>query len=861
MNIISKQCVEQLQLEPAPLPHTISLQMANHQVQRVTHVVRDFLIDMPALDPDKIDRSLFFLLDFIVMDASFDLLLGVPFTDFHQFIPHYCTNTYIYTSRDGHRLTIPLHNSRPSAQCTHRFCPFYTPLPLPSPLPNYPPFIPPPPRFHTAPSPPPIHLASIKLDINPALPLNHCFTFTFDDPTIDPLILFLSSELSSESFISRHTFRRLAKNPSNQTYICLVRPTQPISSDSPSLESTALRNAVLQKFPSAFPQELPSDPPPPDRIHHAIDLVPNHAIPPRRLYRQTPDELQETKRQIEEYLAAGHVRPSTSPFGAPVLLVKKKDGSMRMCIDYRGLNKITEKNNFPLPRIDDLHDRLARARYFTKLDLFAGYHQIPIRLGDEYKTAFTSRYGTYEFVVMPFGLTNAPATFQTAMNALFYDWLDDFVIVYLDDILIYSETLEEHHAHVSHVLTRLTENKWYCKLKKCDFAARQVEYLGHIISDGTIAIDQSKLKALLEWPVPFKSLRETQSYLGFTGYFRKFIEKYSHIARPLHALARKDTKFVWTDEHTQAVKQLNEALTNPKCLALFDSQRNTCLTTDACDYAMGAVLAQQYDSGERPIAFLSKSLDACQRNYSMWEKELFAVVWAVRELRPYLRSHHFTLRSDNKPSVQILNTTNVKLSTMATSRVLRWLADLQAYSFTPQHTPGKSNVVADALSRFPVNTNIMPPDVETALLCQQTLLSYPSPDLTPDFHHAYNSSPYLQQLFQSLRENIFHPRFTLHNDIIVSRDSPPRVFVPDDLSLRKRLFNETHDTPLAGHPGFHRMNNYMRKHFFGPRLRVDILGLCPFMSSMSNCKTPSHTPVWCSHAAPTPGSTVARYFS
>ena len=189
------------------------------------------------------------------------------------------------------------------------------------------------------------------------------------------------------------------------------------------------------------------------------------------MYRQTPDELQETKRQIEEYLAAGHVRPSTSPFGAPVLLVKKKDGSMRMCIDYRGLNKITEKNNFPLPRIDDLHDRLTNAKYFTKLDLFAGYHQIPIKLGDEHKTAFTSRYGTYEFIVMPFGLTNAPATFQTAMNALFYDWLDDFIIVYLDDILIYSDSLEQHHDHVHRVLQRLCDNKWYCKLKKCDFAS------------------------------------------------------------------------------------------------------------------------------------------------------------------------------------------------------------------------------------------------------------------------------------------------------------------------------------------------------------------------------------------------------
>ena len=187
---------------------------------------------------------------------------------------------------------------------------------------------------------------------------------------------------------------------------------------------------------------------------------------------------------------------------------------MRMCIDYRGLNDITVKNNFPLPRIDDLHDRLGKARYFTKLDLYSGYHQIPIRPGDEHKTAFTSRYGTYEFLVMPFGLTNAPATFQTAMNALFTSWLDVFVIVYLDDILIYSATQEEHLKHVHQVMERLTNYKWYCKMKKCEFATTSVEYLGHIVSNGQIAIDPDKMKAVTDWKIPFKNVTEVQSFPG-----------------------------------------------------------------------------------------------------------------------------------------------------------------------------------------------------------------------------------------------------------------------------------------------------------------------------------------------------------
>ena len=283
------------------------------------------------------------------------------------------------------------------------------------------------------------------------------------------------------------------------------------------------------------------------------------------------------------------------------------------------------------------------------------------------------------------------------------------------------------------------------------------------------------------------------------------------------------SKFVWTDKHTAAVHALNKAIADPKCLAIFDPARDTSLTTNACQYAMGAVLAQTHDHGERPVAFLSKSLVAAQLNYSMWEKELYAVVWAIQEFRPYLRNHHFTLRSDNKPSVQIIDSTNNKFSTIATARILRWLTVLQTYSFTTQHLPGKSNVVADALSRFPVDANVAPPDVETAQLCQTNVVSYPTPDFTPEFVRAYKNSPVLDELYAKLKDNVFHPRFALLDDLIVTRESPPRVYVPDDLPLRTRLFKETHDTPLAGHPGFHRMYSYIQKHFFGPRLRIDVL--------------------------------------
>ena len=401
-------------------------------------------------------------------------------------------------------------------------------------------------------------------------------------------------------------------------YCCLIKTTSNQPNDIPTTDgkyAELLKQQSLNKFPTLFPESLPPELPPSDRVTHGIELVPNAKIPPRKLYRQSIPELTETKKQLTEYINAGHIRPSTSPFGAPILLVKKKDGTMRMCIDYRGLNDITVKNTFPIPRIDDLHDQLGKAHYFTKLDLYSGYHQIQITTGDEHKTAFTSRYGTYEFTVMPFGLTNAPSTFQTAMHALFHDWLDEFVIVYLDDILVYSPTQEEHTRQVLRVLQRLNDNQWYCKLKKCEFAQTSIEYLGHIISKGTIAIDPEKMKAVQEWPVPFKNLTEVQSFLGLVGYYRKFIPHFSHIAKPLHEFSHKDKAFIWESKHTEAVDKLKNAVLSPDCLAIFDPDRETILTTDACEYALGATLNQVYDQGERPIAFISKILIAAEKNY------------------------------------------------------------------------------------------------------------------------------------------------------------------------------------------------------------------------------------------------------
>ncbi len=295
---------------------------------------------------------------------------------------------------------------------------------------------------------------------------------------------------------------------------------------------------VLEEFPDVMPEELPEDLPSRRRIDHVIEVMPGVAPPAKAPYRMSHEELKELKVQLEELLMKGYIKPSKSPYGAPVLFVHKKDGTLRMCVDYIALNKATVKNRYPLPRIDDLFDRLSGAKVFSRIDLCSGYYQIRIAEGDEEKTACRIRYGSYEFLVMPFGLTNAPATFCTLMNDIFREWLDDFVVVYIDNILIYSNSMEEHAEHLRKVFQRLRENKLYAKLEKCEFGVTEVDFLGHRITQEGLMMDDHNVKAILDWEPP-KSVPALKSFLGLASYYRKFIKNYAKIATPLTNLLKK----------------------------------------------------------------------------------------------------------------------------------------------------------------------------------------------------------------------------------------------------------------------------------------------------------------------------------
>jgi hypothetical protein len=348
---------------------------------------------------------------------------------------------------------------------------------------------------------------------------------------------------------------------------------------------------VVCEYPDVFPDDLPSMPPDRD-VEFVIELQPGTAPISKRPYRMPPKELAELKNQLQELLDKGYMRPSSSPWGSPALFVKKKDGSLRMCVDYRPLNVMTIKNKYSLPHIDVLFDQLAGAKVFSKIDLRSGYHQIKIRASDVPKTAFSTRYGLYEFLVMSFGLTNAPAYFMYLMNPVFMNELDKFVVVFTNDILIYSTSEAEHAKHLRFVLQRLRDHKLYAKFSKCEFWLDSVKFLGHTISKDGISVDPSKVQEVMDWKPP-KSVHQIRSFLGLAGYYRWFILDFSRIAKPMTELLKKGVKFVWSEECDKAFHTLREHLTSAPVLTQPNMSKPFEVFCDASGTGLGCVLMQE----------------------------------------------------------------------------------------------------------------------------------------------------------------------------------------------------------------------------------------------------------------------------
>jgi hypothetical protein len=644
---------------------------------------------------------------------------------------------------------------------------------------------------------------------------------------------------------------------------------------------------LLHRYRARFPDELPKFKPVGNMVRHTIPLEPGAKPPCRPMYRLSQPELEELRKQISELLMKGYIEPSSSPYGAPVLFVKKKDGSLRMCIDYRALNQLTVKNKYPLPRIDDLLDSLNGAKVFSSLDLKSGYHQIQIDPEDVPKTAFRTPFGHFQYKVLCFGLTNAPSVFQAAMNDIFRDFLGDFVLIYLDDVLVLSKTPEDHLIHLERVLQRLEEFNLYANFKKCEWGRTHLDFLGHVVGADGIRVDPKKTAIVNDWPQP-KSVTQIRSFLGLANYFRRFIPGYSTMVAPLTSLTKKNKSVVhdWDDACAAAFAAVKKALVSAPVLTAPDFTENAPtfeVLADASLVGIGAALTQ----GGRAVAYFSRKLTTAEEKYTTTEQECLAVLCALREWRCYLEGVKFIVYTDHQP-LTFANTAGGM-----SRRQTRWVEELQRYTFTWKYKKGTENM-ADSLSRVPGLFNNA-----VTFVCAAGNTSRPRKRPAADDAGQQPSSRRQRRPQQSLQEsrdaamqavraarvaapsNPAAPQTTrepaaqvdaetavvdnLHDNIREGYKVDPKYIRPEKLplyfvskkglwwrrdklaipaayDLRKTLMREAHDANYSGHMGFKKTLDLLQRHYWWPGMRKDIESYVKTCESCQRNKSSTQAP-------------------
>ncbi|QRV96805.1 Retrotransposable element Tf2 protein [Ceratobasidium sp. AG-Ba] len=556
-----------------------------------------------------------------------------------------------------------------------------------------------------------------------------------------------------------------------------------------------------------------------------IDFKEDTELPkPAKVYPLSPIESRTIKEFIDQELADGKIRPSKSPIASPCFFVKKKDGSLRLVTDYRKINNITIPDQFPMPLQVELVDQVKNAKIYSKLDLRWGFNNIRIKEGDEWKTAFRTAYGIYEYLVMPFGLKNAPAVLQRMMNHIFRHLLGATVVVYMDDILIFSEKEEEHAEHVREVLRILRENNLYAKLAECEFFVKKVIFLGLVITPEGISMEEEKIKAITEWNAPRK-IKEVQAFLGFVNFYRRIIAEFSKIARPLHDLTKKETKFEWSQECQQAFEEIKKRVCENPVLIHPDPEKPFILETDASGVAIGAILSQRGEDGYlHPIAYLSKSYNDAQRNYDTANKELLAIVESLKHWRIYLEGtiQPITVFTDHR------NLERWKNAETFNRRHARWHMELASFNFEIHYRPGKMSTKPDALSRRHDHADI--PNPEQIMIAAEKFKGFKANlelDIISMIRERLLEDESLTTLISSTQNKEDLPpsikkqydKYEWKEDLLWYEG---RIVIPENKEVKLAILEMHHDNPIAGHQGQARTLELISRQYYWPAMKLQV---------------------------------------
>ena len=607
-----------------------------------------------------------------------------------------------------------------------------------------------------------------------------------------------------------------------------------------------------QEFKQVFAKESFDQLPPRKPWDHAVELKPGSEPVSHKIYPLSQPEQEELDKFLEENLRTGRIRPSKSPMAAPVFFVKKKDGSLRLVQDYRKLNDMTIKNRYPLPLISELINKLKGARFFTKLDVRWGYNNVRIKEGDEWKAAFRTNRGLFEPLVMFFGLTNSPATFQTMMDELFRDLIHQGkVVIYIDDILIFTRTREEHRQIVKQVLQILKDNNLYLKPEKCVFEQTEVEFLGLVVSEDSVKVDPVKVEGVKKWPTP-TNVKELQSFLGFTNFYRRFIEDFSHVAAPLHKLTNKEVTWSWGSAEQEAFEEIKNKLISAPVLMIPQDDGLLKVEADASNFATGAVISQMgSDNKWHPLGFMSKSLNETERNYDIYDREMLAVIRALGEWRHLLEgaTQPFEIWTDHR------NLEYFKTAQKLNRRQARWSLFLTRFSFTLHHRPGKYSGKPDALSRraghergendndgvtllkpefFKINANKRGHAVITG--AERSLLRKIRE--SKEFDEPVVKAA--EELKKSAGDRIIGDEWAEEQGLILFKG---KVYVPKDLELRTEIIKLHHDSPIAGHPGRWKTAELVSRNYWWPGLHRSIVAYIKDCDECNQTKTFPSRPI------------------